>query len=145
MIQRSVRWLAAVDEERIGRALLSYGGLPLAVFMTVGMVVPVLRRFGLYSAYIDPTVNFHAYFVVNVWVVAGVYGLRQRYQRDLLLDQQHELVVAAVAAFTWFLTQPLMLLGGYAYYMKAVLHKDELSPFLLDGLLPDLEPDYGEE
>lgn len=145
MIHRVIQWLVAVDEERIGRALVTYGGLPLAVFMTTGLLVQIFRRFGLYSTYIDPMMNFHAYFVVNVWVVAGVYGLRQRYQQHLLLDQKHELVVAATAAFTWFLTQPLMLLGGYAYYMKAVLHKDELSPFLLDGLLPDLEPDYPEE
>lgn len=124
-----------LDWEKLGRALIEYGGVPLAIFMAIGITVNILRGYGFYNAFLDPLQNYHLYFVVNVWVVAGIHFYRQRYQSTLLLNGKTELLVAAVAAFTWVASQPLYLLAGYAFYMLAILRKDTLQ----GSFLPDMD------
>lgn len=123
-----------VDWEKNARALLEYGGIPLAIFMAIGIVVSVLRGYGYYHTFLDPLQNYLFYFVVNFWIVAGVYFFRQRYQQSLLLTDKRELLVAAIPAFTWVAAQPVYLLAGYAAFMVAIFRQDTLQ----SSFLPDL-------
>lgn len=135
--------LEELDWEQNGRALIEYCGIPLALFMAIGIVVSFLRGYGMYSPLFDPIENYKAYFVVNVWIVGGIYAYRQRYQPSLLLEDKKELVLAGIVAFTWVLTQPLLLLIGYGFYIIAVMRQDELhGSFLPD--LTDVDPDEPE-
>ncbi len=130
-----------LDWEKIGRALLEYGGVPLALFMAIGITVSILQGYGIYNPLADPLQNYKAFFVLNVWIVAGIYLYRQRYQQSLLLSDRKEIVVAAIPAFTWVFTQPLYLLAGYGFYMIAVMRQDTLH----GSFLPNLDEVDNEE
>lgn len=130
--------LRQMEWETTGRAMLEYSGIPLALYMGVGVLFRVLQGQGMYIEFLDPGRNLYLYFIANVWLVAGVYTYRQR-RSALLLDQKYELVAAAASAFTWLVLQPVMLLFGYGIYMIAVMREDQLHPFLHNALLPDLD------
>lgn len=122
------------DSEQVGRTLLEYGGIPLAFFMAAGITINFLQGYGMYHTFVDPTKNFYLYFVLNVWLVALIYFYRQRYQTQFLFADRIEIGLAGFAAFTWILSQPILLLAGYAFYMNAVLRHDRLH----GSFLPDL-------
>lgn len=126
--------LQQVNWEKVGRALLEYGGVPLAIFMAIGIAINILRGYGYYHTFLDPLQNYLFYFVVNFWIVAGIYFYRQRYQEPLLLTDKKELIVAAIPAFTWVASQSLYLLIGYVAFMIAIFREDTLH----SSFLPDL-------
>lgn len=131
------------DWEISGRALIEYCGIPLAIYMAAGVSMGFLQTHGLYDPFIDPTKNFPLYYILNFWLVGGVYWYRTNFQQKLLLDGRNELLVAGVIALTWLLTQPLLLLFGYGFYIVAVMNKDRLhGSFFPD--LTDVEEDMEE-
>lgn len=137
------RRLQDLDREKVGRALLEYGGIPLALFMAIGIVVNFARGYGYYYPFIDPIQNLPLYFVVNFWVVIAVYTYRQRFQQALLFERRNELLLAAVPALTG-VAIILYLLAGYVFFMLAIFQKDSLhTSFLpdLDEVTPDEEED----
>lgn len=123
------------DWEKIGRALIEYAGVPLAVFMAVGVIVNVLQGYGRYHEFFDPLSNYHMYFVINVWLVTLIYFYRKKYQPSLTYTDRTEIGLAAVPALTWILTQPFLLIIGYAAYLVAILRHDTLH----GSFLPDIE------
>jgi len=134
---------ADTNWEKLGRALLEYGGIPLAIFMAAGIIVNVARGSTYYHPFIDPFQNLPLYFVVNFWIVVGVYQYRQRYQKPLLLDDTKELIVAAIPAVTWGAIL-LYLLTGYAFFMLAIFRQDSLhTSFLPD--FDDVTPEDDED
>lgn len=138
MLSRFKRYdLHQLDWEKLGRAGIEYGGIPLAAYMSVGVLIPYLRNLGFYHSFIDPSLNMPFYYVVNFWLVVGVYMYRQRFQHTLLLEQKKEVGVAAAAALAWIIVQPIALLVGYAMYLVAVMKKDKLQ----GSFLPDVDDD----
>ncbi len=123
------------DWEQIGRALIEYGGVPLAFFMTAGIIVNVLRGYGMYHSFFDPLSNYHLYFVLNVWIVTMVYFYRQNYQPSLVFESRYEIGLAMFAGLTWLASLPVLLLIGYGFYLVAILRHDTLH----GSFLPDIE------
>ncbi len=129
------------DWEKVGRALIEYGGVPLAFFMTAGIVVTFLQGYGRYHSFFDPLNNFHLYYVLNAWMVALVYVYRQKYQPSLLFETRTEIGIAAIAGLAWLLIQPVLLIVGYTAYLVAVLRHESLH----GSFLPDIENHNSED
>lgn len=129
-----------IDEERVGRAFIEYCAAPLAIFMTAGLASSWLNMIAL-----DPMENFLPFYVVNFWLVMGVYLYRQKYRPDIVFDTKKEVALALFIGLTWIGSQPFLLLAGYGLFLKAVLQQDKVAPFLHDKLLPDIPNPEQEE
>lgn len=133
-----------MDAERVGRALIEYSAIPLAVFMAVGIVADFLTRGGASLGFFDPMKNLPFFYVINFWLVMGVYWYRKTYRQDIVFEMRRETALALLAGLTWIILQPLLLLAGYAFYLKAIWQKDQVAPLLHSSLLPDM-PSIDEE
>lgn len=127
-----------MDAEKVGRALIEYCGFPLAVFMTFGLVGTVLPQYGVPAGFLNPLAHVGPFYVVNFWLVMGVYVYRQKYRPDIVFDTRKELFLAFFIGLTWAFSQPLLLLVGYGLFMKAVWHNDRVAPFFHSKLFPDI-------
>ncbi|MDY6777552.1 MAG: hypothetical protein SVU32_02715 [Candidatus Nanohaloarchaea archaeon] len=133
-----------MDREKLGRALLEYCGIPLAVFMTAGIVANYATGFGFQTALINPLRNYLGFYVVNFWLVIGIYVYRQKYRQDLVLDARYEIGMALLIALAWVVVQPLLLLAGYGFYLWAAMRKEQMETFIHSSLLPEM-PTEAEE
>lgn len=134
-----------MDREKLGRALLEYCGAPMLLFMTAGLLAGYAPMIGIEQGLVDPLSNYLGFYVLNFWLVIGVYSFRQKYRQQRVLEPKKELALAGTVALTWVATQPLFLLVGYMFFFAAALRKDKMETFIHSSLLPEMPEPEEEE